>query len=144
MPDGMSLPTKNWRFFVMVKVIGSGRKFSKGINPQLFEEPEELEEMSVIDVKKDEALLARTGVPSDTQEGTSEGKGKINKDNTIAELIDKDPSLAKDLSAQGLGCVGCPMSQFETLEQGALTHGMDPDELIKNLNSGEEEYEEYD
>ncbi|MCH7850341.1 MAG: DUF1858 domain-containing protein [Nanoarchaeota archaeon] len=70
---------------------------------------------------------------------------QITKDSTIAELIDKDPGFAKKLTSQGLGCAGCPMSQFETIEQGARTHGMDPEELIKQLNSMTEgEYEEYD
>jgi predicted RNase H-like HicB family nuclease len=31
------------------------------------------------------------------------------------------------------------MSSFETLEQGALTHGIDPEELLKNLKEDFEE-----
>ena len=37
------------------------------------------------------------------------------------------------------------MAQFETLEDGARGHGMDPDKLIEELNKESEgEYEEYD
>ena len=134
----------------MVRVIGSGGSFNKGVNPQLFEESEILDEPTV----GDEAVLDTslgTGTSEELNNGAiesdtliNEDNGKINKNSTIAELIDKDPSFADTLSAQGLGCGGCPMSQFETIEQGALSHGMDPDELLKNLNSGDSEYEEYD
>jgi hybrid cluster-associated redox disulfide protein len=59
---------------------------------------------------------------------------KITKDMTISEMIEENPDAAEILMEQGLGCGGCPVSQMETIEQGALGHGMDPDELIKELN----------
>jgi len=42
--------------------------------------------------------------------------------------------MQERLSGMGLGCVGCPMAQFETIEMGATVHGMDPDALVKELN----------
>jgi len=64
---------------------------------------------------------------------------EINK--TFAELMDTNPDAMEKLAEQGLGCVMCPMAQFETIEQGALAHGLDPEELIKKLNSKKEKDE---
>ena len=61
-------------------------------------------------------------------------KKKITKDMTFVELMDKNKDAAKKLADQGLFCGGCPMAQFETIENGAKAHGVDVDELIKELN----------
>jgi hybrid cluster-associated redox disulfide protein len=34
----------------------------------------------------------------------------------------------------GMGCVGCPSAQAETLEQAAMVHGLDLDDLLEALN----------
>ena len=66
------------------------------------------------------------------------GKNKtITKDMTFAELISLDSEAAKKLADRGLFCGGCPMAQFETIENGASAHGVDVDELIKELNKDE-------
>ena len=62
-------------------------------------------------------------------------KMKITKKMTFAELIEKYPKIAKKLAKKGLMCVGCPMAMMETIEQGAVAHGLDPDKLVKELNS---------
>tara|TARA_Y100000310_G_C20554772_1_gene749955 strand:- start:897 stop:1109 length:213 start_codon:yes stop_codon:yes gene_type:complete len=62
---------------------------------------------------------------------------KINKDITISELIEENPEMGNKLAELGLGCAGCPMSQMETIEEGALAHGINPEELIEELKSGE-------
>jgi hybrid cluster-associated redox disulfide protein len=59
---------------------------------------------------------------------------KITKKMTFAELIELHPSLVEPLLNRGMHCIGCPMSQMETIEQGALAHGMNPDELVEELN----------
>jgi len=61
-------------------------------------------------------------------------KKKITKDMTFAELIAHDRKAAQKLADRGLFCGGCPMAQFETIEQGAEMHDVDVDELIKELN----------
>ena len=61
-------------------------------------------------------------------------KKKITKDMTFAELITKDQKAAEKLAERGLFCGGCPMAQFETIENGAKAHGIDVEELIKELN----------
>lgn len=61
---------------------------------------------------------------------------KVNKNMTLAEIIDRKPDAVEKLLAMGLGCVGCHFSQYETLEEGALSHGMDPDEILEEINEG--------
>ncbi|MCX7711095.1 MAG: DUF1858 domain-containing protein [Clostridia bacterium] len=59
---------------------------------------------------------------------------KITKNMTIGELIRTYPQTARVLMSFGMGCVGCPSSQGETLEEAAMVHAMDIDELMKALN----------
>src|SRR3989338_3186821 len=49
----------------------------------------------------------------------------ITKDMPIGEVVERYPEAAEVLTAYGLHCVGCHVSPFETVEQGALGHGMD-------------------
>ena len=69
-----------------------------------------------------------------------EGKKKtksITTDMTFAEMMSSDSKAAKKLADRGLFCGGCPMAQFETIENGASAHGVDVDKLIKELNENE-------
>lgn len=60
---------------------------------------------------------------------------EITKDMRIAELIRNKPEAIETLLSFGLGCVGCPASQMESLEEAAAVHGLDVNELIKALNN---------
>ena len=59
---------------------------------------------------------------------------EITKDMTIGEILRIDYNLAGVLMSGGMHCVGCPSSQAETLEEAAMVHGIDADEVIKYLN----------
>lgn len=59
---------------------------------------------------------------------------EITKDMFIGELIRKKPEAVETLMEFGMGCVGCPASQMETLEEAAMVHGLNLDELMKALN----------
>lgn len=59
---------------------------------------------------------------------------KINKDMTIGEIVRTFPESAGVLMNFGMGCVGCPSAQAETLEQAAMVHGMDLNQLLEALN----------
>lgn len=52
----------------------------------------------------------------------------------FAELLEKHPELTEILMEKGMHCVGCPLAMQETLEQGCIAHGINPDELVKELN----------
>ena len=65
-------------------------------------------------------------------------KMKITKDMTIGEVIEKRGEKAAVLLMEaGMGCVGCPMAQMESLEAGCLGHGLsekDIKKLVEKLN----------
>jgi len=59
---------------------------------------------------------------------------QITKDTLISDILRMNPNAAGILMAFGMGCLGCPGSQMETLAQAAGVHGIDLDELLKKLN----------
>ncbi len=58
---------------------------------------------------------------------------EITKKTLFTEILEQ-PDLIEILLEEGMHCIGCPMATEETIEQGAVAHGMDPDKLIKKLN----------
>lgn len=58
----------------------------------------------------------------------------ITKDMTIGSIINNNQSAIEVLMSFGMGCVGCPSAQGETIEDAASIHGIDLDELLKALN----------
>ena len=59
---------------------------------------------------------------------------RIRKDMIISEVIAVDMGLVPILRSHGMNCVGCPSAQFETLEQAAMTHGMEIEALVEEMN----------
>ena len=59
---------------------------------------------------------------------------EVTKDMLIGEILAKDQTVAAILMASGMHCVGCPASQAEGLEEAAMVHGMDCDELVSKIN----------
>jgi len=59
----------------------------------------------------------------------------INKDMTFHQVMRMHPDVLKVLAKFNLGCVGCMGAQHETLEKGAMAHGLDVDELLRELNA---------
>jgi len=59
---------------------------------------------------------------------------KINKKMNIKKIIDKHPETLDVFNEFNFHCLGCAMSHYETLEDGALAHNIDVDELVKALN----------
>lgn len=58
----------------------------------------------------------------------------ITKDMLIGDLIKQKPEAAGILMRFGMGCVGCPSAQMESLEEAAGVHGLNLDDLMKALN----------
>ncbi|MFQ5716730.1 MAG: DUF1858 domain-containing protein [Nitrospinales bacterium] len=52
----------------------------------------------------------------------------------INEIIHQYPQTAKFFSDLNMSCSGCFAMNFDTLEKGALMHGMDVDALVQKLN----------
>ena len=59
---------------------------------------------------------------------------KIEKDMTIGELLEVAPEKVDILLECGMHCVGCPASQGETIEEACEVHGIDVEEVLKELN----------
>lgn len=59
---------------------------------------------------------------------------KINKKMTFREIFETNPEAGYILMEMGLFCGGCPMAQFETLEDGCRAHGVDVEAILKKLN----------
>ncbi|NLM03650.1 MAG: DUF1858 domain-containing protein [Clostridiales bacterium] len=60
---------------------------------------------------------------------------KITKDTMISEVLKINPNAIPILMGYGMACLGCPSSQMETLEQAAMVHGIDIDDLLEKLNA---------
>ena len=58
-----------------------------------------------------------------------EGEDMITKDMTIGEIVNADSSKAEVLMSFGMGCVGCPSAQAETLAEAAVVHGINLEQL---------------
>ena len=58
----------------------------------------------------------------------------ITKENTIEEVVTKYPESVMVFMKHGLHCVGCHVSAFESVEEGAMAHGIDVDALVADLN----------
>ncbi len=62
---------------------------------------------------------------------------KIKKNMTLGETVQKYPETVEVMFKYGLHCIGCHVAAFETIEQGALAHGLDKkklDQMIKEMN----------
>ena len=60
---------------------------------------------------------------------------EITKKTTMGQLLTYDRGVAIVLMQAGMHCIGCPSSFFETLEEAAMVHGIDCDELMKNIHA---------
>lgn len=59
---------------------------------------------------------------------------QITKDMIIYDILKVDAGLAPVLMGAGMHCIGCPSAQGESLEEAAMVHGLDADQLVDILN----------
>lgn len=59
---------------------------------------------------------------------------QITKDMIISDIIQVDTNLVPILMNAGMHCIGCPSAQGESLEEAAMVHGIDADQLVDILN----------
>lgn len=60
---------------------------------------------------------------------------QITKDMSIMDIVNNHPETADVFVKHGMHCLGCVAARFENLKQGCEAHGIDADELLKDLNS---------
>ena len=68
---------------------------------------------------------------------TQASKRLVSKDWPVADIVALYPQVSPVLTEYGLHCVGCSASEFETLEDGCLGHGMTEEDvvaLVSDLN----------
>lgn len=59
---------------------------------------------------------------------------KLTKEMTVGQILRANPEAAEVLMGFGMGCLGCPSSLAESLEDAAIVHGIDIDELMDALD----------
>ena len=58
----------------------------------------------------------------------------VTKDMTIGQVVRENPDKVDVLMSFGMGCVGGPSAQAETLEEAAMVHGLNVENLLEALN----------
>ncbi len=58
----------------------------------------------------------------------------ITKESTIEEVVSQYPETMMVFMRHGLHCVGCHVSAYESIEEGAMAHGINVDALVADLN----------
>lgn len=60
---------------------------------------------------------------------------KLEKTDNITEVLQKYPETYEVFAKYGIGCVGCMLAAYETIEQGISAHGIDVDKFMEDLNA---------
>jgi hybrid cluster-associated redox disulfide protein len=58
----------------------------------------------------------------------------VTKEMSIGEVLRIDRNTAPVFMSFGMHCLGCPHATAESLEQAAVTHGVDVEKLVASLN----------
>lgn len=59
---------------------------------------------------------------------------QVTKETLIGEALEINSGIAPILMGIGMHCLGCPASQGESIADACVVHGVDPDELVKQIN----------
>ena len=59
----------------------------------------------------------------------------INKNSTIKEILSAYPEAKRFFNDREMACSSCFAVNFDTLEKGALMHGLDTNALVEELNN---------
>lgn len=59
---------------------------------------------------------------------------KVTKDMIISDILKLDRGTVPILLNIGMHCLGCPSSSGESLEDACAIHGVNADEVVKELN----------
>ena len=58
---------------------------------------------------------------------------EITKEMKIGQILKIKPEVAPILMGMGMHCLGCPASQGESLEEAAMVHGMNIEDLMAEI-----------
>ena len=60
---------------------------------------------------------------------------EVTLETVIGDIVDCDENTAEIFLELGMHCISCPVSRMETVEEAAIVHGVDADELVEKLNA---------
>ena len=58
---------------------------------------------------------------------------KYTKEMTLGEILRGNDKAAEVLMNMGMHCLGCPSSQMESVEDAAMVHGIDVNDILNKL-----------
>ena len=82
-------------------------------------------------------MAKKTARKSKSAKTKTSSKQLIRKDMTIEEVVNLHPETVMVMMKNGLHCVGCHVAAWETIEQGAMAHGISNskiDKMIEEMN----------
>lgn len=85
-------------------------------------------------LKKDVSQQPEAQAAENTEAQTENGHRPFTKDDLIINVIQTNPNTIRAMMRVGMGCVTCPASLMETVEQAAMVHGIDPNMLVDLIN----------
>ena len=59
----------------------------------------------------------------------------VTKETVIGDILDASVEVAPFFLNMGMHCLGCPSARMETIEQACMVHGVDPDQLVEEINA---------
>ena len=68
------------------------------------------------------------------EEMTDTENARITKDMLVGDILRAYPQSVYALMECGMGCIGCPASQAESVADAAMVHGLDGDDIVRYLN----------
>jgi len=60
---------------------------------------------------------------------------KVTDQTTLMQVIELGPKAIEVLKKYGLACIGCGGARNETIAKGAMAHGLNAEELVRELNT---------
>ena len=84
--------------------------------------------------KKEETKAAKDTAEENTEKN-GDDKTIITKDMLVTNALMLNPNLTPVLMQAGMYCFSCPASMGETLEEAAMVHGFDVDDILEAVNS---------
>ena len=87
--------------------------------------------------KKDETeTVTEEAVKEETNE---EASTQITKDMLVTDALMINPMVAPVLMQAGMYCFSCPASMGETIEEAAMVHGFDVEDILEAINKASAE-----
>lgn len=59
---------------------------------------------------------------------------QVTKDMIISDVLKMDKGTVPIFLNSGMHCIGCPSASGESIEDACAIHGIDADNLVKELN----------